>query len=279
MILIEKPLVDKFLSTREKNEKFFKRSLMVSLVKPTPVNRSRREPISARPLHPPPQSTITPTDDRKLERQNPVDYNLLANLDTFGLSSSSAAAISNVFTKEETSPPKSGDKPPVVPVLIPMTAAASTTTPVSLKRSRDPSPAASDREDESLSNQKAVTKKSKSARSSDNESYSDYDDEDENEKLMIVDPEATSEKIEKLPAEEKFQTIETIDDEPKSPANEENNMITETVKAKIIPLENELPKTSKVRFESNKIKKKTYLLNLINFLGRNVRVVEEKQQT
>lgn len=89
---MEKPLVDKLLSTREKNEKFFKRSLIVSLVKQTTVmNRSRRDlgmkkmSIEVAVAQ---QQQSTNEDSRKLERLNLAydDYDLLTNLETFGTS-------------------------------------------------------------------------------------------------------------------------------------------------------------------------------------------------
>ena len=231
--MIEKPLFDKYLSTREKNEKFFKRSLMVSLVKTATLNRSRREPSSsggatASTKRSNPTTPITPAaphlnDDRKLERQNPLDYNLLANLDTFGLSTSKPDPVS----------PKARSKSP------------SNETPLIIKRARDSpksslsSPAVQDIQDV------PVVKKSKvSPRSSDNESYSE-DEEDENDKLMIVDSIDVSSKLRK----EKVIEI----DEPKSPEN--LNVEKTPIQAKMIPLEknpSDQPKTSK---EANKDEK------------------------
>lgn len=231
--MIEKPLFDKYLSTREKNEKFFKRSLMVSLVKTAALNRSRREPLSSgttiststKRSNPPttPITSAAPphqSDDRKLERQNPLDYNLLANLDTFGLSTSKPDPVS----------PKVQSKSP-----------SNETPALIMKRARD-SPKSSLSSPVQDIQDVPVIKKPKSARSSDNESYSE-DEDNENDKLMIVDSTDVSSKLRK----EKVGEI----DEPKSPENMNIEKMT-PIQAKLIPLEknpSDQPKTSK---EANK---------------------------
>jgi hypothetical protein len=73
MIFIEKPFFQKPISTREKNEKFYKRSLMVTLIKGT--NRVKLKSSFG--------------DEEPKRREMPIasvenDYNLINELDSFG---------------------------------------------------------------------------------------------------------------------------------------------------------------------------------------------------
>lgn len=238
--MIEKPLLDKYLSTREKNEKFFKRSLMVSLVKPAVLNRSRREPSAGAKRHAP--STLHPdslgsansppgmADERQLEQQNLVDYNLIANLDTFGLSGATAASRPTAplqLTTPNLSPPPATHKQPLISDI--------SMTPTSLKRVRDSPPTSittttttsCGRDETSVETGGKLVKRSRSARSSDNEAYSD-EDEDEDERLMIDVDKSVS-----MHAGNKTEPMED-DDQPKSP-----EVIEPIAVAKIIPLEKE----------------------------------------
>lgn len=226
VILIEKPLVEKFLTTREKNEKFYKRSLMVSLVKTsTTMNRSKRDvnPGGARKQ----QSLPIAQDERKVEQENPLDYNLLANLDTFGLATSSKAASKPEETTEKPISKQDQEK-------------ASSSSPAK-KRSLEeidspesPPPPSSPPPEANLKPVNIETKRIKTDLSSDNESYSD--EEDENEKLMIVDEQAANKKEEPKNLKE--------DKPPNSPSPKKE--VAFPIMSKIIPIDKSEAKSSKV---------------------------------
>jgi hypothetical protein len=97
VVLIEKPLLEKHLNAREKNEKFFKRSLMVSVVKQNPqAMRATRAAVKSRAdarekaadveIHAPPPVESTAkcvTTSRELQNLN-VDHSLIGSMDSFG---------------------------------------------------------------------------------------------------------------------------------------------------------------------------------------------------
>lgn len=211
--MVEKPLLDKFLSKREKNEKFFKRSLLVSLVKPAAVNRSRREQINTLKKTPAQshttQSALSQGEDRKLERQNPVDYNLLVNLETFGFLDTTTFR-SNVKSDQ-----------PIVHV------AHSSSQPLAHSpKAQSPSKRTHEQSNSRVKGEDRA-KRAKSPLSSENESY---DDEEENT-LMIAESEVV-EKSEKPKAES------ISDDQPKSPTTcDYNTADVGSVISKIIPLD------------------------------------------
>ncbi|CAF0998202.1 unnamed protein product [Brachionus calyciflorus] len=95
VIFIEKPFVDKHLSKREINEKFYKRSLFVTLVKHQPgVHRSKVNKTLETPQKE--SQAKQPEAQRILEKLN-VDYNIVSSFESFGVTS----VESNLKNSEE----------------------------------------------------------------------------------------------------------------------------------------------------------------------------------
>lgn len=220
MIFIEKPFVEKCLSTREKNEKFFKRSLMVTMVKISNINRSRRDHLSTsfvgKQNEPSKINTSVEVYERKLEKTNLVDYSMLSNSDSLGLiedkiesgqiQASKKPPTLQLPSKQETEKPQ-----PKLQETLPKL-----DTPI--KRTRNDSNAVV----------VAVSSKKMKSEKSESSDYDSYEDEAE-DKLLIID---------------KSEAIDDDDDDsdednvPKSPTPEEVEM-TPTIQSKIIPLEKE----------------------------------------
>lgn len=82
VILLEKPFIEKYLSKREINEKFYKKSLIVTLVK----NQAGplRQKISK--INTDVKSSPVKESERILEKLN-IDYDVMSNFESFGVES------------------------------------------------------------------------------------------------------------------------------------------------------------------------------------------------
>ena len=108
ILFVEKPFAEKCMSMREKNEKFAKRSLMVTLVKQNPA-RFTRGKVDAKKVgieaETPKPAPVAVTTSRELQKLN-VDYNLIGDMDSFGCSGNATEAASSslsIFNRKASS--------------------------------------------------------------------------------------------------------------------------------------------------------------------------------
>ena len=188
------------------------------------MNRSKRD-VNQGGARKQQSLTIAP-DERKVEQQNPLDYNLLANLDTFGLATSSKAASKAEETTEKANSKQDQEKASSSP--------AKKRSLEEIESPESPPPPSSPTPEANLKPVNIETKRIKTDLSSDNESYSD--EEDENEKLMIVDEQAANKKEEPKSLKE--------DKPPNSPSPKKE--VAFPITSKIIPIDKSEAKSSKV---------------------------------
>lgn len=243
MVFIEKPFVDKHLSKREVNEKYYKRALMVTLVKQQ--TNSQRQKMSAKFDQKTPVKEPEPDFEstRILEKLN-VDYNVISNLDSFGVTSTESdylleKPVENLAKKiDEQQEQKVIEKP--VEIIKEKVVQIPIESQKIKKRNRQ-------------SNESDTggvkSKKQKSNTSSDYEDYGDEDEEDvdsDTESLIIA--ESNSESVPKTelinqkhkPIEEKIDKDDSIqepdEEAPKSPTSENISLIQDFT-PKVIPLD------------------------------------------
>jgi hypothetical protein len=208
------------MSKREINEKFYKKSLMITLVKASNVSRFKKHATDQKEESTSPSTTqqqhaskLTPgfESGRKLQRSN-VDYNSINNLESFGfLDKQFDAKPSNTSSIQ--------------------TANIQSDPPIQEKSEcKDPSSAAdvknkpdenSKRTLENSSNESEGSSVKKPKMNDEYEDYSDYDEEDE-EKSLVIDyndeHKAEPSKPSKLAIESETKPSSVYDENvPKSP--------------------------------------------------------------
>jgi hypothetical protein len=250
-IYFEKPLPSAKMSQREKNEKFYKKSLITTLIKQhtnfttrsntvmrTRAQSSSYDPNTSLKNSPQKESTII-NESRKLEKSNlnVTDLSSLSKMDTFGLSQNQSKEPTEQ-EKEKTdlvlnspeSPPLINQKP---------------------KRAKRLVSSSSENDDDDL------VKKFKSANSSD---YESYEEEDENNLIIEDDNQEKQEASTSAPASPQFLFNHPA--EPTSPAlstiqEPDNNFNFEMIQPKVIPLEKVETNSSKVNPSSSAQKSET----------------------
>jgi hypothetical protein len=197
-VILEKQLVGKKLSKRERNEKFYKKALGVSFVKPQVAhhqNSSQNESSTRQP-----RSLILPDNST-------VDYDLISDLDSFGTntSSGSAAARRRVkFELDESSEKKVAVAEAAKKDEVDVTQIGrSATTPIVSSIFKRARPASMDNPENHLtggekSGNKAAKKlKTEEKENGSDEDYDEYDEDDSEgqDDLVIADLSETENKI------------------------------------------------------------------------------------
>ncbi|RNA44600.1 little elongation complex subunit 2 isoform X1 [Brachionus plicatilis] len=228
IVLLEKPFIEKYLSKRDINEKFYKKSLIVTLVKNQagPL-RNKASKVSKNSES---KSSPVKEPERVLEKLN-VDYNVVSNFESFGVGSPDK--------HEETPVEKPNETVHHTPIII---------EPEKVKkRSRQ--------SNDSVLNSVAF-KKMRSNNSSD---YEDYEEESDDDGLVIA--EINNEKIQQNNKEEDKKTPidqilnqepEETDQAPLSPGAD--NPPPLDFIPKVIPLDKQI-KSQKIETEVSKQQK------------------------
>jgi len=87
-VFIDKPFIEKALSNREKNEKFFKRSLMVSFIRKSTINRQRNSFKAKQTADMDSKDRPISDIDHQIHREikkNDVDHNEISKFESFGV--------------------------------------------------------------------------------------------------------------------------------------------------------------------------------------------------
>ena len=253
IVCVDKPFVAKHVSKREKNEKFFKRALMVSLVRQQPTvntrtanNRRQASSTAETLLNEEACLNSRNVDSRQLEKLNVLDYDLISDVDSFGCGDKTEKK------KEAVQPPQ----PTPTPVQLPKTSltkptlsSKQETTGSSSKRTRM---SVASEEDEEEEEEQVENKKLKSTNSSDYEDYEENSDngddeeveEEEEEKRLVISDE-TGQTRQKLLLEALIGKVNRIVkndvSEPASPSSssiqEPDEIVYDLQKPKVIPLD------------------------------------------
>lgn len=219
VIFFEKPFMQKAMSKREINEKFYKKSLMVTLVKASNVSRFKKHASDSKEENTSPSTTTHQRNaskltagfesGRKLEKSN-VDYNSINNLESFG------------FLDKDFDPKPSNS-------MSHYTSQNENDHSVEEKSNKDPSKTNektekdenSKRTLESLSNESENSSAVKKPKL--NDEYEDYSDYDEEEKSLVIDyndelkTEPSKSKKFEIESESEQQRTAYDDNVPKSP--------------------------------------------------------------
>jgi hypothetical protein len=256
VIFIEKPFIQKYLSKREKNEKFYKRSLLTTLVKNTNMNTRARMEANKKILTRKDSvaseksdlsvdmdksfDSTSSSNKRKLEQTNNVDYESLNDLESFGCLGKSNTINTTLKPIVKTKSPQSKNQE----------------NKINLNTNSKIDPIekmSSNTEVQILNEIKPKTiKTAKNQSSAHNDSYDEYSEEDEENNLLIIDQKTdevntTNEISPSSPPQQAlpqnlFEQIniktlqQTIDNVPKSPSIESQHDEDLTFKPKIIPL-------------------------------------------
>ena len=194
VIFIEKALLSNNLSTREKNEKFFKKSLITTLVKPQIFNRSKDRQR---------QEKLNKMDTL---RENLKENEESKNIELTGAHNMSVSSSLDVSQKSSVIEPKADDKEKL-PIKRLRQSVSSDEEKFELTKKKIRSTYIDDATDSSNNNAKQnKKKKEKSPLNIESSDYEDYEDEDEKSQLRIVENKPETENFEnpKSPSVEKI---------------------------------------------------------------------------